>query len=95
MWLSLVSDPATANFSHTVSVIQQCFKDNHEMIADLTSLQSNLPEEMRTRLDGAPLIIEQAAVPVKMQAWTFSYRALMGSAPGSEDAWPLSINLRL
>ena len=48
---------------------------------------------MRTRLDGARLLIEQAAALVKMQAWTFSYRALMGSAPGSEDAVTLIHNL--
>jgi len=73
MWLSSVSDPATATFSHTVSVIQQCLKDNHEIIADITSLQSNLPKEMHTRLDGARLQNEQAAALMKMQARTFSY----------------------
>ena len=89
MWLSLASDPATASFSHTISVLQQCLKHNRDLLTAITSHKSNLSEDLHNRLDEAHLQNERAAALVKLQARTFSYRALMGSAPGSEHALAL------
>ena len=74
MWLLLANDLATAEFSHTVSVLQLCLKDNFDIFTELTSLPSHLPQDLHNRLDAIRLQNQQAAALLKVQARAFSYR---------------------